>query len=259
MDTRIKNYLGIALIAGVVVVALAVLNASYSYSRSVDPLTAPNIRATGEGKVVAIPDVAQFTMSVISEGSNIQQIQVDNTRKINQIIDYLKAEGIAKEDIETKNYDLQPRYEYASCPPTPLDGESVCPPPRIAGYSLSQTVEVKLRNLEKAGEVLTGVTEKGANSVSGLNFTIDDKTKLENEARAKAIAQARMKAEAAARAAGVKLGRLLSVSEFTPYPTPAFEGLGIGGAERAVTAVPPSIEPGSQEITVTVDLIYEIR
>ena len=140
MDTRIKNYLGIALIVAVLIAAFAAFNFSYSYSRSVDPLTAPSIQATGEGKAVAIPDVAQFSLSVITEGKNIQQVQSDNAKKINQIIDYLKSEGIAKEDIETKGYDLQPSYEYSNCP---LMG-GTCPSPRMAGFTLSQTVE-KLR------------------------------------------------------------------------------------------------------------------
>ncbi len=254
MDLKIKNYLGIALIVAVLVTALSAFNFSYSYSRSVDPLTAPNIRVTGEGKAVAVPDIAQFSFSVITEGKNIQQIQGDNVKKINQAIDYLKSEGVAKEDIETKSYDLQPRYEYFNCPPT----RGVCPPPRIAGYTLSQTVAVKLRNFDKTGSILAGVAERGANSISQLSFTIDDRVKVENEARAKAIAQAKVKAEAVAQAANVKLGRLLSVSEFTPYPTPGFEGMGMGGAERATTLT-PQIESGSKEITITVDLIYEIR
>ena len=261
MDIKIRNYLGIALIVAVLVVALAAFNFSYSYSRSVDPLTAPNIRVTGEGKAIAVPDIAQFSFSVITEGNNIQQIQGDNVKKINQAIDYLKSEGVAKEDIETKSYDLQPRYEYSSCPPTPTPiGEEgrACPPPRIAGYTLSQTVAVKLRNFDKTGSILAGVAARGANSISQLSFTIDDRVKVESEARAKAIAQAKVKAEAAAQAADVKLGRLLSISEFTPYPSPRFEGMGVGGMEKAITLT-PQIEPGSDEITITVDLIYEIR
>lgn len=254
MDTKIRNYLGIALAVAVLVTALSALNFSYSYSRSVDPLTAPNIRVTGEGKAVAVPDIAQFSFSVIAEGSNIQQIQEENAKKINQAIDYLKSEGVAKEDIETKSYDLQPRYEYSNC--SPMGG--VCPPPRIAGYTLSQTVAVKLRDFDKTGSILAGVVAKGANSISQLFFTVDDKTKVESEARAKAIAQAKVKAQAAAQAADVKLGRLLSVSEFASYPSPGFEGMGMGGAERAITLT-PQIEPGAEEITITVDLVYEIR
>jgi len=258
MDIKIRNYLGIALIIAVLVAALSALNFSYSYSRSVDPLTAPNIRVTGEGKAVIVPDIAQFSFSVITEGNNIQQIQGDNAKKINQAIDYLKSEGVAKEDIETKSYDLQPRYEYSSCPPPPAGGGGVCSPPRIAGYTLSQTVAVKLRNFDKTGSILGGVVAKGANSISQLSFTIDDRTKVESEARAEAIAQAKVKAEAAAGAADVKLGRLLSVSEYTSYPSPGFEGMGMGGAEKAITLT-PQIEPGSEEITITVDLVYEIR
>ncbi|MDP2650701.1 MAG: SIMPL domain-containing protein [bacterium] len=258
MDTKIKNYLGIALTVAVLVTALSALNFSYSYFRSVDPLTAPNIRVTGEGKAVAVPDIAQFSFSVIAEGNNIQQIQGDNAKKINQAIDYLKSEGVAKEDIETKSYDLQPRYEYFSCSSPPAGGGGVCPPPRIAGYTLSQTVAVKLRNFDKTGSILAGVVARGANSISQLFFTIDDRTKVESEARAKAIAQAKVKAEAAAEAADVKLGRLLSISEYASYPPPGFEGMGMGGAERATTLA-PQVEPGSEEITITVDLIYEIR
>ncbi|MEX2033398.1 MAG: SIMPL domain-containing protein [Candidatus Colwellbacteria bacterium] len=254
MDIKIRNYLGIALIAAVLVTALSALNFSYSYSRSVDPLTAPNIRVTGEGRAVAVPDIAQFSFSVIAEGNNIQQIQSDNVKKINQAIDYLKSEGVAKEDIETKSYDLQPRYEYFSCSPM----GSVCPPPRIAGYTLSQTVAVKLRNFDKTGSILAGVVTRGANSISQLFFTIDDRTKVESEARTKAIAQAKVKAEAAAEAADVKLGRLLSISEYASYPPPGFEGMGMGGAEKTTTLT-PQIEPGSEEITITVDLVYEIR
>src|SRR3972149_10924004 len=183
MDTKIRNYLGIALIVAVLVTALSAFNFSYSYSRSVDPLTAPNIRVTGEGKAVVVPDIAQFSFSVITEGNNIQQIQSDNAKKINQAIDYLKSEGVAKEDIETKSYDLQPRYEYFNC--SPIRG--VCPPPRIAGYTLSQTVAVKLRNFDKTGSILAGVAARGANSISQLSFTIDDRVKVESEARVKAI------------------------------------------------------------------------
>ena len=263
MDTKIRNYLGIALIVTVLITALSALNFSYSYSRSVDPLTAPNIRVTGEGKAVAVPDIAQFSFSVIAEGNNIQQIQSDNVKKINQAIDYLKSEGVAKEDIETKSYDLQPRYEYSSCPlspPTPIGEESnVCPPPRVAGYTLSQTVAVKLRNFDKTGSILAGVAARGANSISQLSFTIDDRVKVESEARAKAIAQAKVKAEAAAQAAGVKLGRLLNISEFTPYPSYGFEKGGMGGGMDKAITLAPQIEPGSDEITITVDLIYEIR
>ena len=259
MDIKIRNYLGIALIVAVLITALSAFNFSYSYSRSVDPLTAPNIRVTGEGKAVAVPDIAQFSFSVIAEGNNIQQIQSDNAKKINQAIDYLKSEGVAKEDIETKSYDLQPRYEYFSCSPPPAGERGVCPPPRIAGYTLSQTVAVKLRNFDKAGSILAGVVARGANSISQLSFTIDDRVKVESEARVKAIAQAKIKAEAAAEAANGKLGRLLNISEFTPYPSYGFEKGGMGGGMDKAITLAPQIEPGSDEITITVDLVYEIR
>ncbi|MBI4094576.1 MAG: SIMPL domain-containing protein [Candidatus Liptonbacteria bacterium] len=210
----------------------------------------------GEGKVVAVPDVARFTFSTITQGGlDIAALQAENTSKVNKAIAFVKSNGVDAKDIRTESFNLEPRYQYFSCPRT----GGPCPPPEIVGYTARQTVSIKVRDFAKIGALLSGVVENGANSVSQLSFTIDDPFAVENEARAEAIAKAQEKAKAVARAAGFRIGRLISVDEgYTPIfrTFDKAEALGFGGAAPAAA---PSIEPGSQEVMVTVTLRYEIQ
>lgn len=257
MSEKIKNYLGIAIIIVVLVFAYATISYVSTYSKSIEPSSFRSFSVSGEGKIVAIPDVAQFTFSVIDQGGlNIADLQKKNTQKTNNAIEFLKSNNIEEKDIKTQSYNLTPRYQYFSCP---RDVSAPCPPPEIVGYTVTQTVLVKIRDFNKIGNVLAGVIENGANSVSQLSFTIDDPTSLENQARTEAIAKAKEKAKLVAKAGGFSLGRLLSIEEgFVPGPIFA---KGIGGDFGVGTEAlpPPTIEPGSQEITVNVTLKYEIE
>lgn len=240
------------------VFALSFMRWVGSYSKSIDPSSIRSFSVNAEGKAVSIPDIAQFTFSVINEGGlNIGTLQKSNTEKANAIIDYLKSEGVKREDIRTRDYSVQPRYQYYSCP---RDG-GPCPPSQIVGYTVSQTVSVKIRNFEKAGDVLAGTVQKGANSVSQLSFTIDDPTEVENQAREEAMEKARNQAEAVAKAGGFRLGKLLSVNEGSNLYKGSVErfdaSAGGYGSSEALPAL--SIEPGSQEITVNITLRYEIE
>ena len=228
------------------------------YSRSVVPERVFTVSA--EGKVVAIPDVANLNIGVLTEGGkNLAELQKQNTEKANKIISFLKEEGIEAKDIKTEYYNISPRYSSVSCPPVILQTfpEIVRPCPlnslEIIGYTISQNLSVKVRNLGKAGDILGGAVSRGANNVSGPNFTVDDSVKLQNEAREKAIKKAREKAKSMAKAGGFKIGRLVSIQE-------GFSGVPIYSLEAKGGALPaPSIEPGSQEIQVSVTLTYEIR
>jgi len=211
---------------------------------------------TGEGKAVAVPDVARFTFSVISEGGkNLDQLQSDNSRKAGQAIAYLKDNGVDEEDIQTSGFNVEPRYEYSSC----RDG-GVCPPPAIVGYTVRQTVTVKARDFETVGVLLSGVVNKGANSVSNLEFTLDNPEAPVNEAKAEAIEKAKERAKVMAKAGGFRLGRLISIEESGNFATPSsVYGKGMDMAVREEAMVAPTIEPGSQEITQSVTLRYEIK
>jgi hypothetical protein len=253
MTDKIKNYLGVALIVGVLAFGFAALRYADSYSKMSDINFSRTFAVAGVGKVVAVPDIARFSFSVVSEGGkDLAALQQDNVKKTNAAIDFLKQQGVDKKDITTQAYNIQPRYETCY--------RGACPPPTIVGYTINQTVAVKARNLEKVGDLLGGVVNLGANSTSGPDFTVDDPTKLESDARAQAIAQARDKAKSIATAGKFSLGRLISIDEGNNYPM-AY-GIGGGGVmkESVSLAAPitPSFEAGSQDVTVNVTLRYEI-
>ena len=252
MKDNIKNALGIAAAAALVVVSLSSVLYVRSYSKSTQP---SSFSVSAEGKVVANPDVAKFTVGVITQGGlNLGTIQNENADKSNSIADFLKSQGIDKKDIKTQGYSIEPRYQYGVCR---YEGET-CPPPTIVGYTVNQTLEVKGRDFEKLGDILSGVVERGANSVSSLSFTVDDPTVLEQQARDQAIAKAKEKAKTIAKSGGFRLGRLISLSEGSVYAPQYFSDYGIGGGPSA-PAKSPALEPGSQEVSIQVSLIYEIE
>ncbi len=256
MHERIKN---MAVLLGIVAAAALVYAAAsfaHSYSRSVNPASFRSFSVSAQGKAVAVPDIAQFSLSVITEGGkDIGVLQTKNSEKMNKINAFLKSNGIGEKDMKTTQYAINPRYQYYNC----SEKGGVCPPPDIVGYTINQSVQVKIHDFTKIGVVLSGGVANGANSVSQLVFTIDDPAKPENEARAEAVRKAHEKAEGLARAGGFTLGKLLSIEESgAGFPTPYFalEGkYGRGGA----TAESPVIEPGSQEVSVTVILKYEMK
>lgn len=258
-----KKYLYVFI--GIVLLAFSYASISYvrSYGDSLDPSLTRSFSVSGEGKVVAVPDIAQFSFSIITEGgSSIASLQKTNTEKANAIIDFIKSKDVAKEDIKTQGYSVSPRYQYYNCSPRPYSGEGTvepCPPPEIVGFTITQDVSVKVRNFDITGDLLAGVVEHGASAVSHLSFTVDDPTALEQQAREEAIEKAKEKARATARAGGFRLGKLLSLNEggFTPIYYKGLETAYAGGRGGELPA--PTIEPGSQEITINVTLVYQIK
>ncbi len=255
MNEKIRNYAWVAF-------AVAGLLAGYSayvyadaYSKSIQPSSFRSFTVSAEGKAVTVPNVAQFSFSVFTQGgTSIAPLVKDNTDKMNRAIAFVKQSGVDDKDVKTEQYTLTPRYQYSNCPKY----GGACPPAEIVGYEVRQTVQVKVRNFEKVGEILAGVVTNGANEVSNLQFTVDDPTSVQNEARTEAIAKAKAKAEAIAKAGGFSVGRLLNISEgYMPRPMYAtfdMKSAGLGAGEAA-----PSVEAGSEEVTVNVSLQYEIK
>lgn len=259
MSEKIKDYVGIALIVAMLVVAVTAWQFVQSYNRQIQPGSFKSFSVSGEGKVVAVPDVGEFTFSVLTQGGkDVGSLQTQNTEKMNKAIDFVKQNGVEAKDIKTQEYNISPQYQYYNCPYN-ASVVKPCPPPEITGYTVTQSVQVKVRDFTKIGDILSGVVKNGANSVSQLSFTIDDPTSVQDTARAEAIKKAEAKAKSIADAAGFSLGQLLSIQEGTsPVPQPYYntlmkaEATGMGGAA-------PSVEPGSQDVTVNVTLSYEIR
>lgn len=270
MNTTIKNYLGIAGIIGLLLAAFAFWSFSATYARAVRPNGFPTFTVSGEGRVVTVPDIAHFTFSVVTEGgTNLGVLQKENTEKMNKAIAAIKAAGVVAKDIKTESYSITPRYQTYSCNQRPIyygsgAGSVVpvepCPPSSIVGYTIAQTVSVKIRDFAKVGDIVKIATESGANTVSGISFTIDDPAAVENEARADAIKKAREKAELIARAGGFRIGRLISINEGGYYPYD--RGVVALSAEKGGAPAPvpaPTIEPGSQEVRVNVSVTYEMK
>ncbi|MGC9602363.1 MAG: SIMPL domain-containing protein [Minisyncoccia bacterium] len=247
---------------------------------------ANTISVSGHGEDLAVPDIATFSFSVVSDEATVAGAQADATAVANAITAYLTGAGVDTKDIQTSGYSIEPQYTYqnAACPmsgqvptaPTPdvvvnSGGSSgsgtssgaivYCPPGKqtLTGYEVSQSTTVKVRDTSKAGDLLAGVGSKGATEVSGLTFTFDDPTAVQTEARNKAIADAKSKAEALAQQLGVTLVRVVSFSENAggSYPQPVAYSMAAGSGGNAATA--PVISPGQNTTTDDVTITYEIK
>ena len=238
------------------VIAFGAIVYVYNYARSIDRTYPPRtFSVEGSADVDTTPDVAMFSATVTTEGGeNVAQIQGQNSEKMEAINAFVKEQGVDEKDLKTLQYNLYPRYSNAPCV------NNYCPPATINGYTLTQTLEVKVRDTEKLNALLSGVVEKGANTVSDVRFVLDDDTEAKNQAREEAIAKARAKAKDIAKATGFRLGEIVTMYEMNTDPGMPYYG-GMGGAMEmsAKANAMPSIEPGTQSTRVTVTLTYEIE
>ncbi len=217
------------------------------------------VNVTGEGEVTAIPDIGTFTFGVRAEGEDAATAQANATEAMGNIVAYLEEQDVAEADIETANYNLQPKYRYEE---RLCAGNGYCPPGErvIDGYEVYQNVTVKVRDLDQAGALISGVGERGATNISQLSFTVDEDAELMAEARAAAIADAQAKAEVLAKNLGMKLGPVVGFNEQGNNPVP----YGFGGAmeERAMAmdaAAPAVVPTGENEFTSTVTITYRLK
>ena len=136
---------------------------------------------TGEGKVTVTPDMAVVSVGVTSQGPTVKLAQKDLNTKMDAISKAVKQLGVDAKDIETENYSINPRYDYQT---------SV---QRIIGYDANSSLTIKVRDMDKANDVIDASTSNGANQVNGISFDVDDRDTLENEARVLAVADAKRK------------------------------------------------------------------
>lgn len=204
------------------------------------------INISGEGKVFAKPDIGQVSLSVVESAKTVDAAQSAATKAMNDVVKFLQSSGVAEKDIKTTEYSINPLYDYP-------DGRRV-----DRGYEVRQGLTVKIRTLEDAGKIVSGAAERGANQIGGISFTTEDPTLLKEEARRKAIEDARAKAKVLARDLGIRLGDVVSFNE-SGGGYPIFYGkamgIGMGGDEVSV----PEIAPGENEIIVNVTVSFEIR
>ena len=217
--------------------------------------TQNTITVSSTSEVYAKPDLALVSFSVVNEAKTANQTLKQNTEKMNAVISAVKKQGIEEKDLKTTNFSIYPRYEWrgrTGLPPYP-QGKRV-----LVGYEVTQSLEVKIRALNKIGEILQAAIDAGANQVGNLEFTIDNQDELKKQARGQAINEAKVKAQELASQLGLKLVRIVNFSEGGVVPPmPSFyamdEAIGKGGAEA------PEIETGESKIQVTVTITYEIN
>lgn len=201
---------------------------------------------TGEGKATAAPDIATVSVGVQAQGSSVKGVQNQLNTAVNAVSAAVKKAGVDAKDIQTSNYSINPMYDYS--------GRTQ----RITGYQASSNLTITVRAIDNANGVIDAATQAGATDVGGISFDVDDKTKVQNQARELAVADAKRKAEDAARIAGFRLGNIVSYSEnFGGVPRPYLMAAKAEGAPDSSVAT--QVEPGSSEITVIVSLGYELR
>lgn len=257
MDANITNnvkpwlWQALAVLLGLFLLLL-VADKFYSLYQNIRPAVPKNtVSMSAEGRVSATPDLATITVGVTSNGNTAKAVQDDMAKKVNQIIDFVKKQGIDPKDITTSNFSVYPNYDYQR-------GTN-----EITGYQGNETVTVKIRGVDKSTEkvsiILDGATASGGNQIQGVYFSFEDPDNLRQEARKQAIAKARQKAQELADEVGLKLGKIVSISDNTgSYPVPmpyAAEGLGGGGGAKSA----PDIEAGSQDISASVTITFEIK
>ena len=203
------------------------------------------ISFTGEGKAYIKPDTAFVDLSVVTQGADINNVQDENTKKMNKVITFLKGFGIEEKDIKTTNYNLYPQYTY--------ENNQI---PQIMGYQINQTLSVKIRKIDQAGDILKKVVSTGINQVNSFYFGVENDEEIKAQAREIAIKDAKSKAETLASQLGIKLGKISGFSENSggyPVMYDSYKASGMGGGGT------PNVLAGENEIVVNITLTYKIK
>jgi len=229
---------------GPIVVALTtcVLLAAASMASGEEP--APSITVIGSGAASGPSDTAEVNAGVVTQAATASQAMSQNSAAMEQVLKALTALGIADRDIHTTNVSIVPMR-------APQQTGRPQPSP-VVGYEVTNQVRVRVRNLAALGRLLDTLVSRGANALGGIGFSIADPAPLLEQARTKAIADARQKAQVYAAAAGVKLGRVIFIRDTAP-------GLPRPMAARMMSSAAVPIAPGEQELEVSVSVTYALE
>jgi uncharacterized protein YggE len=222
-----------------------------------DSVIENSITISGKGEIIAIPDVATFSFTISETAETVESAQSTATEKNNTALKYLKNEGVDEKDIKTTSYNVYPKYEWIR-PQCAFDGPCPGGNNELVGYTVSQTTKVKVRDTQKAGDILSGIGQIGISNVSGLTFSIDDEEGLKEEARAMAIKDAKEKAEKIADDLGVDLDDVISFSEDSGFRGGIDYGFDAVMTLEAKSSSAPEISVGENTITSRVYVTFEI-
>lgn len=224
--------------------------------------TQPAIAATStllsisaQGRVARAPDVAEFTAGVTSSGKTAAEALASNSADMNRVIGALKKAGIADKDIQTSNINLQPVYAQRRVLP---DGQMVPAQPQVIGYTVTNEVSVRQYDLAKFGKVLDTLVAAGSNEINGPRFAIDKPDPVMDEARKVAMKKARTRADLYATAAGLRVVRIVSISENAGYSAPQLKMVNMSYAQAETADEPTPVASGEVSVSVTLNVIFEL-
>ena len=237
--------------------ALAAPLAVQAHELSSGPVVAAGntlLTLSAEGRSNRTPDLAVFSAGVTSQGKTAGEALSANSADMNKVIAALKRAGIADRDIQTSNLSLNPIYQ----PQRPMPDGTVEPAqPKIIGYQVYNTVNVRQRNLAQFGRVLDTLVAAGANQINGPNFQMDDPDAATDEARTQAMKKARARANLYASAAGLKVLRILAISEsggYVPQPQVMYSRAAMADGMEKSTPV----AAGEVSLISTVTVLFEL-
>ncbi|HEY3696747.1 SIMPL domain-containing protein [Phenylobacterium sp.] len=240
MKTLIQaGALGLALVAGAAPQALAQAAAADAMFRA----TTFNLSANGETRVA--PDMASINLGVVGEAPGAAAALAANSAKMNRVMAALKKAGIAARDIQTSGLNLNPQYVYPQNQPA-----------RLTGYQASSQVTVTVHDLARLGQAVDATVGAGADQVNGISFGLDDPSTAEDAARLAAVRALSAKADLYARATGLRVARLVSLSEGGGYtPQPPAPMMAMARMEKSDAT---SVAPGELRVRVDVTGLYEL-
>ena len=233
----------IAALAALAVPAAAVAQESVA----VRPVSGTRLDISATGTVTRVPDLAIISAGVVTKSPTATGAISANATRMERVRAALKRAGIADKDIQTSTLSLNPDYRY--------DNNQ---PPVLTGYQASNNVSIKFRDLKRSGAILDALVAEGANQISGPSLTIDRPEAAQDEARQKAIAAGRARADLYARTLGMRVTRLVSVSESGGYVRPPVLMYARAEASMASDAK-TTIDPGQQDIDITLAMTFELQ
>ena len=251
----IPKWLAITFVSmlSLLVVIVAINQISTIVAQNKSSTNKRTVTITAEGKISASPDLAVISASIVSNGqSTAEDAQNGLDSQSTKLVSYLKTSGIADGDINTSDYSLYPQYgnqaDYT----------------KITGYTASETLTAKVHDLTKVGTIIGGLTQNGANQIQSVSYTFNDPDALREQAREKALASSKQKAEDLANAAGVKLGKFVTFSEggsngVVPVPVPMSNAVAMSAASPEASFKDASVPVGNQDFVEDISVTYELK
>jgi uncharacterized protein YggE len=211
------------------------------------PVSGTRLDISATGETTRVPDIAIISAGVVTRAATARAALEQNAARMERVRAALKRAGIADRDIQTSNISLNPEYRYA-------ENQA----PKLVGYTASNQVSVRFRDIARSGDILDALVAEGANQINGPSLTIDKPEEALDEARTKALAAGRARAELYARSLGMRVVRLLSVSESGgSYPVPP--PMPVMAEARAQAAYATKIDPGEQKLSMTLGMTFELQ